>query len=101
MACTWHNPRTAPHRDAAGFDHVPATRLHRDAACEAALVESRASDVEWVPVPDTHSAAELGAKTETELLALEDRSREGRLKDAGKIGRAARRIVGEGVKFFV
>ena len=107
--------------DAAGFDHVLATRLHRDALCETALARSSEPDVEWVPVPDAHSAAaevtidgtrcvvvaslerhrrdqhrtaELVAKTETELLALEDRVREGRLKDAGKIGRAAQRIVG-------
>ena len=38
--------------------------------------------------------AELVARTETKLLALEDRVRAGRLVDAGKIGRAAQRILG-------
>ncbi|HZD24041.1 MAG TPA: IS1634 family transposase [Acidimicrobiia bacterium] len=108
--------------DADGFDHVLATRLHRDAACEEALEASTAPDTPWVPVPEANSAAadvtlwdgrrcvvvasiqrhcrdtsrtaELVARTETKLLALEDRVRAGRLKDPAKIGRAAQRILG-------
>jgi hypothetical protein len=104
------------------FDHVLATRLHRDPTCAEALMLSATSDVTWVPVPDAHSAAcdvtladgrravvvanfqrwqrdslrtaELVAKTEAKLLALERRVRDGELIDAGKIGRAAQRILG-------
>ena len=105
-----------------GFDHVLATRLHRDPTCAEALQRSVQPDATWVPVPAAHSAAcdvtlddgrravvvanlerhrrdtertaELVARTETKLLALEDRVRAGRLVDAGKIGRAAQRILG-------
>ena len=105
-----------------GFDHIFATRLHRDKTCAEALQRSVAPDAVWVPVPTAHSAAcdvtladgrravvvaslarhhrdtvrtaELVARTETKLLALEDRVRAGRLVDAGKIGRAAQRILG-------
>jgi transposase len=105
-----------------GFDHVLATRLHRDPTCAEALQASVRRDATWVPVPAAHSAAcditlddgrravvvanlerhrrdtqrtaELVARTETKLLALEDRVRAGRLVDAGKIGRAAQRILG-------
>lgn len=105
-----------------GFDHVLATRLHRDTACEEALEASTKPDTSWVPVPGANSAAadvtladgrrcvvvasferhtrdvarttELVARTETKLLALEDRVRQGRLKDPAKIGRAAQRILG-------
>jgi Transposase DDE domain len=111
--------------DADGFDHVLATRLHRDTLCEQALTASCAPDAAWVPVPDANSAAaeveidgtrcvvvaslerhhrdtartqELVQRTETELLALESRVRDGRLQDAGKIGRAAQRILsGSGI----
>jgi len=106
-----------------GFDHVLATRLHRDAACTEALGASTAPDVSWVPVPEANSAAadvtladgrrcvvvasferhtrdtsrtaELVSRTEAKLLALEDRVRAGRLKDPAKIGRAAQRILGD------
>ncbi len=106
---------------AAGCDHVLATRLHRDKACREAL-ETIDEDTEWIDVPglncraaeatladgtraviaesdararrDTKRTAELVARTETALLALEDRVRAGRLTDAAKIGRAAQRIVG-------
>ena len=106
-----------------GFDHVLATRLHRDTACTEALEASTAPHVSWVPVPEANSAAadvtladgrrcvvvasferhsrdtfrtaELVARTETKLLALEDRVRAGRLKDPAKIGRAAQRILGD------
>ncbi len=109
--------------DTGGFDHVLATRLHRDAACEEALEASTAPTVSWVPVPEANSAAcdvtlsdgrrtvvvasferhsrdtartaELVERTETRLLALENRVRAGRLKDPAKIGRAAQRILGD------
>jgi hypothetical protein len=105
-----------------GFDHVLATRLHRDPTCREALQLSARPDAVWHPVPaaqsaacdvtlvdgrravvvaslerhhrDTVRTAELVARTETKLLALEDRVRAGRLVDAGKIGRAAQRILG-------
>ena len=105
-----------------GFDHLIATRLHRDPTCHQALTAAAAPDARWVPVPaaasaacdvtladgrravvvasdqrhrrDTVRTAELVARTETKLLALEDRVRSGRLVDAGKIGRAAQRILG-------
>ncbi len=108
--------------DAAGFDHILATRLHRDATCAEALGLCERDDTVWVDVPDascqacdvtlsdgtravvvasdvrherdTLRTAELAAETETKLLALETRVREGRLVDAGKIGRAAQRILG-------
>jgi len=105
-----------------GFDHVLATRLHRDPTCTEALTASVRPDATWVPVPaarsaacdlilndgrravvvaslerhrrDTIRTAELVARTETRLMALEHRVRAGRLVDAGKIGRAAQRILG-------
>ncbi|MGO9874863.1 MAG: IS1634 family transposase, partial [Acidimicrobiia bacterium] len=103
-----------------GFDHVLATRLHRDKLCEVALERSIRPDVRWWPVADANSAAaevvidgvrcvvvasveryrrdmartnELVAKTETDLLALEWRVRDGDLTDPAKIGRAAQRAV--------
>jgi len=105
-----------------GFDHVLATRLHRDPTCAAALEASCQPDARWVPVPDAHSAAcevtvdgkraivvasferwvrdssrtaELVAATSDKLAALETRVRERRLVDAAKIGRAAQRILGD------
>jgi transposase len=105
-----------------GFDHVFATRLHHDKTCAEALQRSVRPDAAWVPVPSARSAAcdvtladgrravvvtsvarhrrdttrtaELVARTETKLLALEDRVRAGRLVDPGRIGRAAQRILG-------
>jgi hypothetical protein len=105
-----------------GFDHVLATRLHRDPTCTEALELSARPDAAWQPVPAAHCAAcdltladgrravvvasferwqrdttrtaELVAKTEAKLLALERRVRDGELVDAGKIGRAAQRILG-------
>lgn len=102
--------------------HVLAIRLHRDPTCAQALQRSVHPDIRWVPVPAAHSAAcdvtlddglrcvvvaslerhrrdsvrtaELVARTESKLLALEDRVRAGRLADPGKIGRAAQRILG-------
>ena len=106
----------------AGCDHVLATRLHRDKACQEAL-ETIDDDTQWADVPnlrcrageatladgtravivesdarmrrDTKRTAELVARTETALLALEERVRCGRLVDAAKIGRAAQRIIGQ------
>ena len=105
----------------AGCDHVLATRLHRDKTCREAL-ETIDDDTDWADVPglncraaeatladgtravivesdarvarDTRRTAELVARTETALLALEERVRAGRLTDPAKIGRAAQRIVG-------
>jgi hypothetical protein len=106
--------------DAGGFEHVLATRLHRDPRCAAALVASVASDARWVPVPAAHSAAcevtvdgkrcvvvasverwsrdrmktvELIAKTEAEFLGLEARVRAGHLNNEKAIARAAQRIL--------
>jgi hypothetical protein len=105
-----------------GFDHVLATRLHRDPTCAEALELSSRSDAAWVPVPAARSAAcdvvlgdgrraivvgsferwgrdslrtaELVVRTEAKLLALERRVRDGALVDPAKIGRAAQRILG-------
>lgn len=104
-----------------GFDHVLATRLHHDPVCAAALRAADAEATVWEPVPattstacevdidgqrcvvvtsperygrDTTRTAELVARTEAKLLALEQRVRQGRLVDAGRIGRAAQRILG-------
>lgn len=104
----------------AGIDYVLATRLHRDELCERALTATTAASTAWVPVEDVGCfaaevaldgarcvvvaspkryrrdrarTAELLARTEDKLLALEDRVREGSLSDPGKIGRAAQRIL--------
>jgi hypothetical protein len=105
-----------------GFDHVLATRLHRDPTCAEALALSARPDAAWVPVPAARSAAcdvtladgrravvvasferwgrdslrtaELVVRTEAKLLALERRVRDGELVDPAKIGRAAQRILG-------
>lgn len=108
--------------DDRGFDHIMATRLHRDAACAEALTLAEGDTTQWLEVPaansraaevtladgtravvvesderhrrDTARTAELVAKCEAELLALEDRVRAGRLKDPAAIGRAAQKILG-------
>jgi len=108
--------------DGRGFDHIMATRLHRDAACAEALALAEGDATQWVEVPaansraaevtladgtravvvasderhrrDTARTAELVAKCEAQLLALEDRVRAGRLKDPAAIGRAAQKILG-------
>lgn len=105
-----------------GFDHILATRLHRDATCAEALEAAQADDVTWVEVDsansratdveladgtravvvesdarhhrDTLRTAELVSRTEADLLALERRVRDRRLTDPAKIGRAAQRILG-------
>ena len=105
----------------AGFDHVLATRLHRDSTCGEALAaidddtarieipqhRCRAADITLADATravvvesdararrDTLRTAELVARVEAELLALERRVRDRRLKDPAKIGRAAQRILG-------
>ena len=107
--------------DGHGFAHVLATRLHRDPTCAAALTAATTDDAVWVDVPDssctacevtvdgrrcvvvssperlardTVRTAELVARTEAKLVALEWRVRDGLLTDPGKIGRAAQRILG-------
>ena len=107
----------------AGFDHLLAARLHRDHIATEAL-EAIDDDTAWVEIPqhrcratdivltdgaratvvesdararrDTLRTAEIVARAEAELLALERRVRAGRLKDPAKIGRAAQRILGKG-----
>jgi transposase len=105
-----------------GFNHIIATRLHRDATCAEALRLADRPEVLWVGVADANCqaaevrledgtravvvqsdarqtrdelrTAELVAATEAKLLGLEQRVRDGRLKDPAKIGRAAQRILG-------
>lgn len=106
--------------DAAGCDHILATRLHRDAACAAALEASSQPGARWQPAPaarsavcdvtvdagryvvvanlqryrrDTTRRAQLVARTEAELLKLETRVRNGRLKDKAKIAAKAATIL--------
>ncbi len=107
----------------AGFDHLMATRLHRDRITAQTLSAIDQNTV-WVEIPehgcraadvtlsdgtrtvvvesdararrDTQRTTELIAAAETKLLALEHRVRSGRLKDPAKIGRAAQRILGVG-----
>lgn len=105
-----------------GFEHVLATRLHRDPTCAQALQLSTLPTASWVPVRSANSAAcdvtladgrrcvvvasaerwrrdtartaELVAKTQAKLSALQWRVHDGHLVDAAKIGRAAQRILG-------
>ena len=104
----------------AGFEHVLATRLHRDADTEAVLTATKDPTITWVQVEEARSSAcevihagrryvvvdsparkrrddhrreELLGRTETKLIALEARVREGRLVDPAKIGAAADRIL--------
>ncbi|MGH9092688.1 MAG: IS1634 family transposase, partial [Acidimicrobiales bacterium] len=106
--------------EAAGFDHVLATRLHDSADVQAALQAARSPDAHWVPVKDANSAAcdvrvdgerfvvvaslprwvrdnvrreQLLSRAEDKLIALEARVRAGRLADPAKIGAAADRIL--------
>ncbi len=107
----------------AGFDHVLAARLRRDRVSREAL-EAIDDDTARVEIPqhrcrateaaladgtraivvasdararrDAARTAEIAAAAEAELLALERRVRDGRLKDPAKIGRAAQRILGSG-----
>lgn len=103
----------------AGFDHVLATRLHRDHDVEAVLsLADAANDSEWVAVSgsfalevshegtryvvvrsderkarDDRRRQELLVRTEDKLVALEARVRAKRLQDPAKIGAAADRIL--------
>jgi transposase len=105
---------------AAGFDHVIATRLHRDPDVASVLETAASDDIEWVPVTGGRAACEivhdgrrhvvvdsparrrrddrrreeLLARTEEQLIALDRRVRAGRLVDPAKIGAAAQRILG-------
>jgi Transposase DDE domain len=105
----------------AGFDHVMATRLHRDPTVTAVLDHAAAQATRWVRIDEhtkaaevTHEArryvvvdsekrhrrddrrrSELLTKTEDQLIALAERVSGGRLVDPAKIGAAADRIVGD------
>ena len=107
----------------AGFDHLLATKLRRDAHTAQALAtigddtvwidgdphRCRAADITLedgtraVVVEsdvrarrDTARTAQIVAATEAKLRALELRVRAGRLKDPAKIGAAAQRILASG-----
>jgi transposase len=105
---------------AAGFDHVIATRLHRDPDIAAVLEAAASDDTTWVDVGAERTACEivqdgrrhvvvdspprrrrddrrreeLLARTEDQLIALDRRVRAGRLVDPAAIGAAAQRILG-------
>ena len=104
----------------AGFDHLLATRLRRDAHTAQALAAID-EDTAWVDIPqhgcraadirledgtrtvvvesgararrDVARTSQIIAAAEAKLRALEDRVRAGRLKDPAKIGAAAQRIL--------
>jgi hypothetical protein len=103
-----------------GFDHVLATRLHRDPTVAAVLEAAARKQAVFVPVGDDGTKAtevvyekrryvvvdsprrhvrddarrqELLAATEDGLIALSERVRKGRLVDPAKIGAAADRIL--------
>jgi Transposase DDE domain len=104
---------------AAGFDHVLATRLHRDDDVAAVLEHAARDDTVWQPVAGDRTACEvvlegrrhvvvdsparhrrddrrreeLLARTEDRLIALAERVRAGRLVDPARIGAAAERIL--------
>ena len=108
-----------------GFDHVMATRLHRDPDVWAVLEAVTKDGTGWTEmtrpnckvtevvyggrryvvvdsperkIRDDHRREELLAHTEEGLIALANRVREGRLRDPAKIGAAAQRILsGSGV----
>jgi transposase len=103
-----------------GFDHVLATRLHRDPAIASVLEAAARDEAVFVAVGDDGTKAtevihesrryvvvdsprrhvrdderrsELLARTEDRLIALAERVRRGRLVDPAKIGAAADRIL--------
>ena len=105
---------------AGGFDHVLATRLHRDPTVAAVLEAAAGEQAVFVAVGDDGTKAtevvyeqrryvvvdsprrhmrddarrqELLAATEDGLIALSERVRKGRLVDPAKIGAAADRIL--------
>ncbi len=105
---------------AAGFDHVIATRLHRDPDVAVVLEAAAHDDVEWTPVAGDRTACEIThddrrhvvvdsptrrvrddrrreqllERTETQLIALAERVHAKRLVDPARIGAAAQRILG-------
>ena len=107
----------------AGFDHLLATKLHRDRIATEALAAIDPHTA-WVEIPqlccratditlddgtravvvesdararrDTARTAQIIAAAEAKLRALERRVRAGRLKDPAKIGAAAQRILASG-----
>jgi transposase len=103
-----------------GFDHVLATRLHRDPSVAAVLQAASSEQAKFVGIGDDGTKAtevvyesrryvvvdsprrhvrddarrtELLAVTEDRLIALANRVRQGRLVDPAKIGAAADRIL--------
>jgi transposase len=103
----------------AGFDHVIATRLHRDPTVAVVLEQAAGPSTRWVSIDEHTKAAEvrvearryvvvdsaerhrrddrrrseLLTKTEDKLIALAERVSAGRLVDPAKIGAAADRIL--------
>lgn len=104
---------------AAGFDHVLATRLHRDDDVEAVLEQAATDDTVWVTAAGGRTACDLThdgrryvvvdsparhrrddirreqllARTEDRLIALAARVHARKLVDPAKIGAAADRIL--------
>ena len=103
-----------------GFDHVMATRLHRDPDVAAVLEAATRDGITWTEmtrptvkvtevvhegrryvvvcsperkIRDDHRREELLGRVEEGLIALASRVAEGRLKDPAKIGAAAERIL--------
>jgi hypothetical protein len=106
--------------EAHGFDHVLATRLHRDEDVASVLEMANLPSTAWVAVPEARSFtaeiahdrrrfvvvfsptryfrdrarhAVLCARVEDGLIALEARVRARRLSDPAKIGAAADRVL--------
>ena len=105
--------------DAAGFDHVLATRLHRDDDVRTVLEHAAADTAVWVSAAGGRTACEIThqdrryvvidsparhrrdrtrleqllARTEDQLIALATRVRARKLVDPAKIGAAADRIL--------
>lgn len=105
--------------ETAGFDHVLATRLHRDDDVTAVLTAAAAPDTVWVPAGrdrtacevtvdgrrhvvvdsptrrrrDDHRREEFLKRTEDQLIALSQRVTAKKLTDPAKIGAAAERIL--------
>ena len=105
---------------AAGFDHVIATRLRRDAGVAALLAKAAEPHTQWVSAGSERTASEINhdgrrhlvvdsparhrrddrrreqllTRSEAKLIALAERVRAKRLVDAAKIGAAAQRILG-------
>ena len=108
--------------EAAGFDHVLATRLHHDEDVAAVLAQAAAAGEDaWISVPgfegtkafevlhdgrrfvavssierkarDDRRREELLTRVETKLITLSERVRSGKLIDPAKVGAAAERIL--------